>query len=76
MKSGWIGSITNTPEETIKQAKHFASFIEKGDIYALIGELATGKTTFIKGVMKGLNYNKDVTSPTFTLVKSVSFPNS
>ena len=33
-----------------------------------MGELASGKTTFIKGILKGLNFNKPVTSPTFTLV--------
>ena len=33
-----------------------------------MGELASGKTTFIKGILKGLNFDKPVTSPTFTLV--------
>ena len=30
--------------------------------------LGSGKTTFIKGILKGLNYKLDVTSPTFSLV--------
>ena len=68
MKSGWIGKITNSPEETVMLGHEFSKFLEKGDVFAFIGELASGKTTFIKGILKGLNYNKTVTSPTFTLV--------
>ena len=68
MKSGWKGSITQNPEETIQLGEHFATFVEKGDVFSFVGELASGKTTFIKGILKGLNFDKPVTSPTFTLV--------
>ena len=68
MKSGWMGSVTQDPQETIQLGKHFATFVEKGDIFSFVGELASGKTTFIKGILKGLNFDKPVTSPTFTLV--------
>ena len=68
MKSGWTGAITTDVEGTIKLGKQFADFIEKGDVFGFEGELASGKTTFIKGILKGLNFNKSVTSPTFTLV--------
>ena len=68
MKLGWVGKITNSPEETAMLGYEFSKFLEKGDVFAFIGELASGKTTFIKGILKGLNYNKTVTSPTFTLV--------
>ena len=68
MKSGWIGSVTQDPQETIKLGEHFATFVEKGDVFSFVGELASGKTTFIKGILKGLKFDKPVTSPTFTLV--------
>ena len=68
MKSGWMGSITYDPQETIKLGEHFATFVEKGDVFAFVGELASGKTTFIKGILKGLQFENHVTSPTFTLV--------
>ena len=68
MKSGWIGTVTKDPHETIKLGENFATFVEKGDVFAFVGELASGKTTFIKGILKGLNFDKPVTSPTFTLV--------
>ncbi|RMZ48702.1 tRNA (adenosine(37)-N6)-threonylcarbamoyltransferase complex ATPase subunit type 1 TsaE [Candidatus Marinimicrobia bacterium PRS2] len=68
MKSGWSGAITMDVEETIKLGEQFADFIEGGDVFAFVGELASGKTTFIKGILKGLDFKKSVTSPTFTLV--------
>ena len=68
MKSGWMGSVTQDPQATIQLGEHFATFVEKGDVFAFVGELASGKTTFIKGILKGLNFDKPVTSPTFTLV--------
>ena len=68
MKSGWMGSVTQDPQGTIQLGEHFATFVEKGDVYSFVGELASGKTTFIKGILKGLNFDKPVTSPTFTLV--------
>ena len=68
MKSGWRGRVTQDPQETIQLGEDFATFIEEGDVFAFVGDLASGKTTFIKGILKGLNYNSSVTSPTFTLV--------
>ena len=68
MKYGWAGCITNNPEETIQLGENFSEFIQKGDVYAFVGELASGKTTFIKGILKGLQFDKPVTSPTFTLI--------
>lgn len=68
MKSGWSGAITMDVEETIKLGEQFSDFIERGDVFAFVGELASGKTTFIKGILKGLDFKKSVTSPTFTLV--------
>ena len=68
MKSGWIGCITQNPQDTIQLGGDFAKFIEQGDVFAFVGELASGKTTFIKGILKRLDFDKPVTSPTFTLV--------
>ena len=60
--------ITNSPEETIAYASSIADFFQSGNVYGLRGDLASGKTTFIKGVLLGLNYDKVVNSPTFTLM--------
>ena len=68
MKQGWKGRVTSSAEETIELGESFSEFIEAGDIITLDGDLATGKTTFIKGILSGLNFKNEVTSPTFTLI--------
>ena len=68
MKSGWKGNLTLNPEETIELGKQLSNYLQGGDVLAMVGELASGKTTFIKGMLKGLRYVKPVTSPTFTLI--------
>ncbi len=60
--------ISNSPESTEEFGFIFSKDINNGDVIAINGELGAGKTTFIKGVLKGLHYNKNVTSPTYTLV--------
>ena len=49
-------------------AKSIAPSIHPGDIYGLKGQMASGKTTFIKGLLIGMKYNDMVNSPTFTLI--------
>ncbi len=68
MKQGWKGRVTSSAEETIKLGESLSEFIEAGDIITLDGDLATGKTTFVKGILSGLNFENEVTSPTFTLI--------
>ena len=68
MKIGWEGIETMNPEGTVRLGEDLSKYLERGDVLALIGELASGKTTFIQGMMRGLHYTKSVTSPTFTLV--------
>lgn len=68
MKKGWKGGTTSSAEETIELGRSFSKFIELGDIIALDGSLAAGKTTFVKGILSGLNFENEVTSPTFTLI--------
>ncbi len=47
----------------------FAPVLRSGDIVLLTGALGAGKTTFAKGVAKGLGVTERVTSPTFTMVR-------
>jgi len=63
--------LSNSAKETIDFAEKFAKGLKAGDIIALIGNLGAGKTTFTKGIAKGLgvkNYSH-VNSPTFVLIK-------
>ncbi len=61
--------ITNGVEETLKAAQAFAEQLQPGDVVALSGEMGSGKTHFVKGVVEGLGGNPDqVDSPTFAIV--------
>ena len=60
--------ITTSTEETQKLGESFSKNLKPGNIIALIGNLAAGKTSFVKGVLKGFGYKYEVTSPTFTLI--------
>tara|TARA_B100000029_G_scaffold514323_1_gene616718 strand:- start:1082 stop:1498 length:417 start_codon:yes stop_codon:yes gene_type:complete len=62
--------ITKSSEESILFAQDLSIKIKKGDVLGLVGNLASGKTTFIKGLLKGLGYKYNVTSPTFTLINN------
>ena len=68
MKIGWAGNETVNPEETVRLGEDLSNYLERGDVLALVGELASGKTTFIQGMLRGLKYTQPVTSPTFTLI--------
>jgi len=60
--------ITHSPEETILIAEKIAEKLRAGDIIAYKGNLGAGKTTFTRGIAKGLGLGDIVTSPTFSLV--------
>lgn len=59
---------SHSREETLKIGEKIGSMLKKGDIIALQGTLAAGKTTLTKGIAKGLEITENVTSPTFTLI--------
>jgi len=60
--------ISNSPDETEVFGCRFAEKIKPGDVLALTGELGSGKTQFVKGLVAGLGSTAEVTSPTFTLI--------
>jgi len=45
-------------------------------IIGLIGNLGSGKTTFIQGFARGLGIKYHLTSPTFLIIRSYSIPKS
>lgn len=59
--------ISNSAKETEKIGEKFAEKLKKGDIIGFSGELGSGKTTFIKGIVKKL-CNIPATSPSFVLI--------
>lgn len=65
-----IKVITHSPAETIELGRKFGASLKGGEVVALVGNLGTGKTHFIKGVAAGLQAPDmaQVTSPTFVLI--------
>ncbi len=59
---------SNSVAETEEAGKQFALELCAGDVLALVGDLGSGKTHFVKGIARGLGAKDAVTSPTFTLV--------
>ncbi|MFP3722998.1 tRNA (adenosine(37)-N6)-threonylcarbamoyltransferase complex ATPase subunit type 1 TsaE [Niallia circulans] len=59
----------DTAERTIDFAERIAWLLQAGDVITLEGDLGAGKTTFTKGIAKGLGITNTVNSPTFTIIK-------
>lgn len=53
---------------TKKWARELARQLPAGTVIALVGDLGTGKTTFVQGFARGLGIKEHVGSPTFKLV--------
>ncbi|MFN2541858.1 MAG: tRNA (adenosine(37)-N6)-threonylcarbamoyltransferase complex ATPase subunit type 1 TsaE [Chthoniobacterales bacterium] len=63
---------SNSAVETEEIGRRFAGNVKPGDVLALTGELGSGKTQFVKGLVAGLGGSDAVTSPTFTLIHEYS----
>ena len=59
---------THSPEETIELGIKIGERLRKGDVIAMQGTLAAGKTTIIKGIARALGISETITSPTFCLI--------
>jgi len=68
MVNEMIERISRNAAETYDFAESLARNARPGEVYALDGDLGTGKTVFAKGFAMGLGVSQDVTSPTFAIV--------
>ena len=59
--------------ETLRFAESMANHLHPGMNLYLKGELGVGKTTFVRGLLRGLGYQDKVKSPTYTLVEPYHF---
>ncbi|MDR2589761.1 MAG: tRNA (adenosine(37)-N6)-threonylcarbamoyltransferase complex ATPase subunit type 1 TsaE [Oscillospiraceae bacterium] len=59
---------TNNENETISEGEKLGRSLKPNTIVALYGNLGSGKTTFTRGLAKGLGITMNVSSPTFTIV--------
>ncbi len=61
---------THSPEETVELGAKLARQLPQPCLLVLEGDLGSGKTTLVKGIVSGLGVarQEEVTSPSFTLV--------
>ena len=57
---------------TLALGRELGQAAQAGEVIALVGDLGAGKTTLTQGLVEGLGYSGEVTSPTFTLVQEYS----
>ena len=63
---------SNSPDETEAVGRQFAGDVHAGSVLALTGDLGSGKTQFVKGLVAGLGSGAPATSPTFTIIHEYS----
>ena len=63
--------ISKSDKDTIELGARLAKKLSAGDVIALCGDLGSGKTTFTKGIGRGLGVkdSRHINSPTFVLIK-------
>ena len=61
---------TRSVEETKKIGKKIGKCVKAGTVLALIGDLGSGKTSFVQGLARGLEVPDGyyITSPSYTLI--------
>lgn len=59
---------THSSEETIALGEILGAMLKPGDVLAMRGTLAAGKTTITKGIAKALGVTDNITSPTFCII--------
>ena len=60
--------MSKSEKDTIAFASKFASTLKKNSIVVLSGDLGSGKTKFTQGILIYFNLEKEISSPTFTIV--------
>ena len=60
--------ISRSAGQTRRVGMRLGALLQSGDVICLIGDLGSGKTTFVQGVASGWGSLDPVTSPSFVLV--------
>lgn len=59
--------ISDSPKDTEKLAEEIGKRLRGGEVIELTSDLGGGKTTFTRGLAKGIGSKDNVSSPTFTI---------
>jgi tRNA threonylcarbamoyladenosine biosynthesis protein TsaE len=67
--------ISNSADETIQIAERIAPILKTRDVIILVGDLGSGKTKFVEGILKYFGLEDEISSPTFTIVNEYNAKN-
>ncbi len=67
--------ITRSEAETIELGKKIAKQLKKGMVIVLTGDLGSGKTKLVEGILSYFGLESEISSPTFTIVNEYYSPN-
>jgi len=62
-----IAKMSSSPEDTESIAAAIGTVLSAGDVVVLTGDLGAGKTTFVRGLARGLGVTIGVKSPSFAI---------
>ncbi len=62
-----------TEDHTLVLGQALAPLLTPGMVIHMHGDLGAGKTTLVRGVLRGLGYQGHVKSPTYTLLEPYEF---
>lgn len=62
--------VTHTGDETRALGVKIARILMPGDVVALYGDLGSGKTTLVQGILSGLGFLGRVQSPSFIIART------
>ena len=68
--------IIHSEQEMLDYGEQFAKKLVAPTVIELIGDVGAGKTTFVRGLAKGLGVKDPITSPSFTISKQYALPNN
>ncbi|HEX6461872.1 MAG TPA: tRNA (adenosine(37)-N6)-threonylcarbamoyltransferase complex ATPase subunit type 1 TsaE [Candidatus Saccharimonadales bacterium] len=61
-------------EEMLKFGEQLGQAVKGAEVFELVGDVGTGKTTLVKGLARGLHITDVVQSPTFTINRVYQAP--
>ena len=66
-------TLIKTEDDMLAFGAELARQVQAPCVICLKGDLGAGKTTFVRGLLRGLSYQDKVKSPTYTLVEPYNF---
>jgi len=60
----------NNVEELVELGRQLGAKLKGGEVIELVGDIGAGKTTFVRGMARGLGIDSEITSPSFVVMNS------